>query len=178
VSKIQNPLLIKIRNISLIALGLICLVYLFWPRSQMGLPLQVQPLVEDRYLPTIQLPEDSLLSDLLHQKATLSPRQEDSLWEQIPDTTLSWMKARIYRAWFYLDKREAGQAMTVLESRLPDSSWAWLPERHWYLALARTQSGKLSQAMRVLDSVPTRFSPEKDSLASILLREITPLTNE
>ncbi|MEZ4686619.1 MAG: hypothetical protein R3B47_11305 [Bacteroidia bacterium] len=159
-----------IKKILLIALAGLAAAYLFWPRSQMGPPVQVQSLIHPGYLPAMTYPEDSLLEAILANKENLPLLQTDSLLGQIPDSNQVWIKARVYRAWFQLERRAAGQAMNLLQVPLPDSSWQWPASRHWYLALARTQSGKLSEALRVLDSVPARFSPEKDSLIQILIR--------
>ena len=166
----QKTLLSKIRTaLLLFTLGAV-LLYLFWPRSQIGPPVEMQSLVHDGYLPTLDLPEDSLIKAILAEKDQLPIQQTDSLLGQIPDSSHSWLKARVYRAWYQLERKAAGQAMNLLQTNLPDSAWQWPVSRHWYLALARTQSGKLSEALRVLDSVPASFSPEKDSLRQILIR--------
>jgi hypothetical protein len=140
--------------------------YFFWPRRQMGPPVFVQNLVHDRYLPAIEEAQDSLLDEALNSQHT------DSLLAAIPDSTLQWMKARVYRSWLHLEKKAAGQARIFLEGPLPDSNWQWIPSRHWYLALARTQTGKLSEALRVLDSVPSSFNPDKERLIHILQTEL------
>lgn len=158
------PAISFIRKVIFISLILGLIIYLLWPRTMIGPPSQVGSAVDLAYLQPPDYPQDSLLEGAWAKIQKQEYDKLDSALLVVPDSSLAWMKAQVYRSFIFLNKESAGQAAQLLEQQLPDSTWNWPLERNWFLAVARIQAGDLVGGYRLLDSVPKPLFQQVDSL--------------